>query len=190
MAIPIIGDLINGVKDIIGQVVVDKDKRDEINYKLKELEDKAFAREAELALGQIETNKVEAASGSLFVAGWRPAIGWVGATGFAYSFVLQPLLEFVARVMGYVGKMPDMPIESLMTLMFGMLGLGGLRAFEKVKGVSTNDLNDVPGRTQTQQNTEVNVKPSGEITVSKEGGGTNSPTSTQPKKKGKFLGIF
>lgn len=189
MAIPLIGELINGVKDIIGEVVVDKDKRDQINFQLKELEDKAFAREAELAMGQIETNKVEAASGSLFVAGWRPAIGWVGATGFAYSFVLQPFFEFISRVNGYTGVMPELPTESLMTLMFGMLGLGGLRAFEKVKGVSTNDLTDVPGRTVTSStSTEVNVKPTGEITVSKEG--VQPPTSQPVKKKGKFLGVF
>jgi len=91
----------------------------------------------ELALAQIEVNKAEAASSSVFKGGWRPFIGWVCGTAFAYHFVLQPLLVFIIAVYGLqVPDLPDFDMASLMTVLGGMLGLGGLRTFEKAKGVA------------------------------------------------------
>ena len=140
MGIPIIGDIIGIVKDLAGKAIVDKDKKNEILYKLQELEDKADQRFHEELMGQIEVNKVEAASSSVFVAGWRPFIGWVGGVGLAYSFVLSPFIEFIARANGYVGDMPMPDAGQLMTLILGMLGVGAMRSYEKVKGVATNDM--------------------------------------------------
>src|SRR3546814_16111510 len=76
MAIPIIGDIINAVKDVVSEVVVEKDKKNELNVRLQELEDKANERLHEEVMAQSEVNKVEAAHPSIFVAGWRPFIGW------------------------------------------------------------------------------------------------------------------
>ena len=84
MGIPIIGDLISGVKDLVSEVIVDKDKRLEINYKLQELESRAEDRLHQELMAQAETNKVEAQHESLFVAGWRPFIGWVSGRLLAY----------------------------------------------------------------------------------------------------------
>ena len=140
MGIPIIGDIIGAVKDLAGKAIVDKDKKNEILFKLQELEDKADQRFHEELMGQIEVNKVEAASSSVFVAGWRPFIGWVGGVGLAYSFVLSPFIEFIARARGYGGEMPMPDSGQLMTLILGMLGVGAMRSYEKVKGVATGDM--------------------------------------------------
>ncbi len=147
MGIPILGDIIDAVKDIVGEVVVDKDKKNEINYKLAELADKAEARVHEEVLAQIEVNKVEAASGSLFVAGWRPFVGWVGGAGLAYSAIVQPFASWIARLSGYTGDFPPIDNMLLLTVLGGLLGIGGMRTFEKVRGVSTNNYTDTPKET-------------------------------------------
>jgi len=141
MGIPILGDIIDAVKDIVGEVVVDKDKKNEINYKLAELADKAEARVHEQVLAQIEVNKVEAASGSVFVAGWRPFVGWVCGVGLAAQVALFPLLD---RIFNW--KMA-FDTELLVLTLGGMLGIGGMRTFEKVRGVSTNNYTDTPKET-------------------------------------------
>ena len=141
MGIPILGDIIDAVKDIVGEVVVDKDKKNEINYKLAELADKAEARGHEQVLAQIEVNKVEAASGSVFVAGWRPFVGWVCGVGLAAQVALFPLLD---RIFNW--KMV-FDAELLILTLGGMLGIGGMRTFEKVRGVSTNNYTDTPKET-------------------------------------------
>jgi hypothetical protein len=133
----ILGDLIKPVTDIIGEVVVDKDKKKELEYKLQELVDKADERYHEELMAQTEINKVEAAHTSIFVAGWRPFIGWVGGVGLAYTFVLAPFIEFVARANGYVGDMPLPDSSQLMALVTAMLGVGAMRSFDKNAGTAT-----------------------------------------------------
>jgi hypothetical protein len=137
MGIPIIGDIIGAVKDVISEVVVDKDKKNELNVRLQELADKADDRFHQELMGQIEVNKVEAAHASIFVAGWRPAVGWISAVGLGWQFVLSPFAETVARWSGWTGTMPVVDTESLMMLVLGMLGIGAQRSFEKFKGVDT-----------------------------------------------------
>jgi len=91
----------------------------------------------QLIAGQIELNKVEAQSASLFVAGWRPAVGWVCVSAYAYNFVLQPFFTFILLASGV--SLPPLPIldwSELGLVLFGMLGLGGMRTFEKFKGVT------------------------------------------------------
>lgn len=129
MGLPIIGDIITAVKDLAGEVIIDKDKRNEILFKLKELEDKSNDRLHEELMGQIDVNKTEAAHPSIFVAGWRPAIGWVGATGLAYTFVISPFISIFTTV-------PVLDTGSLMTLVLAMLGIGAQRTYEKINGVA------------------------------------------------------
>ena len=90
-------------------------------------------------LGQLEINKVEAGSTNWFVAGWRPAVGWICASAFAWHFVIEPLLAFTLVAVFHWSLGADLPkfdMESLLTVLLGMLGLGGLRTFEKYKEVS------------------------------------------------------
>ncbi|MGZ8232484.1 MULTISPECIES: 3TM-type holin [Methylobacter] len=87
-------------------------------------------------LAQIEVNKIEAASTSLLVSGWRPAIGWVCAAGLAYAAILEPLARFAATVVfAYVGAFPVIDTEITLQILFALLGLGGMRTYEKARGV-------------------------------------------------------
>jgi hypothetical protein len=97
-----------------------------------------LAAETDLAKGQIEVNKVEAASSSLFVAGWRPAVGWVGAAGFGYSVILEPIARFVAQVgFGYVGLFPVIDTNLTLQILMGLLGLSYFRSQDKKNGVAS-----------------------------------------------------
>jgi hypothetical protein len=86
--------------------------------------------------GQIDINKIEAASSSVFVSGWRPAIGWVCGAGFAVQFVIGPLAEWGSALAGHPVKFPQMDTGTMMPLLLGMLGLGGMRTAEKMQGVA------------------------------------------------------
>lgn len=88
-------------------------------------------------LAQLEINKVEAASPSLFTSGWRPGAGWVCVLALAWQFVVAPLATWALQIAGY--HMPPMPTfdDMLWQLMFGMLGMGALRSWDKRAGVDT-----------------------------------------------------
>ena len=87
----------------------------------------------EINKAQIEVNKVEANSNSLFVSGWRPFVGWTCGVALCYHFVLQPFLTFVLYSFGHPIILPTFDMGTLTTILMGMLGLGGLRSYEKVK---------------------------------------------------------
>ncbi len=89
---------------------------------------------------QSDTNKVEAASGSVFVAGWRPFIGWVCGSGLAYSFIVAPLGTGLASMFAAKVTFPPLDTATLMELLLGMLGMGGMRTFEKLNGVQDTRL--------------------------------------------------
>ena len=129
-------ELVSPITGIVEDLVVDKDKRNEINLKIQELADKADERYHEELMGQIEINKVEAAHASLFVAGWRPFIGWTGGVGLAYTFVAAPFIEFVARAFGYTQAMPMPDSAQLMVLVTSMLGVGAMRSYDKKAGTA------------------------------------------------------
>lgn len=86
--------------------------------------------------GQAEINKVEAAHSSIFVSGWRPAIGWVGAIGMGYNFLIYPFLDWALTIAGVTTSLPKPDSETLMALVYAMLGIGAMRSFDKWKGTS------------------------------------------------------
>lgn len=104
--------------------------------------DKTEAEKQELAMalavvqGQMDINKQEAAHPSLFVAGWRPFVGWVCGGGFAIQFMVAPLAEWGAALAGYPVKFPAMDVGLMLTLLGGMLGLSGMRSYDKTKGTA------------------------------------------------------
>lgn len=89
-----------------------------------------------MATGQIDINKVEAASTSIFVAGWRPFIGWVCGAAFAFKFIGGPFAVIVMAMAGHPITLPEFDFAEMSTILLGLLGLGGLRTVEKIKGVS------------------------------------------------------
>jgi hypothetical protein len=84
------------------------------------------------SLVQTELNKIEATHRSVFVAGWRPFIGWVCGLALCYNFVLRDLLAWVILNTGMAASMPpDLAMDELITILLGMLGLGAFRTVEK-----------------------------------------------------------
>lgn len=140
MAFPILG-LIPFAEKLIDRLFPDPSAAADAKIKLIELQQNGelaeLAAETDLAKGQLEINKVEAASTMLFVSGWRPFIGWVCGCGFAYHFIAQPFLAFLFSASGHPVQLPAFDIGELSTVLLGMLGLGGLRTFEKIRGVAT-----------------------------------------------------
>lgn len=86
--------------------------------------------------GQMAVNATEAGNSNLFVAGWRPSIGWICSAALAYQYVVTPLAMWASQIAGHPLPAPPRLDGTLWELMFGLLGLGGLRTFEKVKGVA------------------------------------------------------
>jgi len=173
--LPNISDLLKPIKDLVSEVVVDKDKRDQVNLELKRLEDDAQARLDAQTTAQIEVNKVEASSGSVFVAGWRPFVGWVGGVGLAMQSIVLPLFA------QFTGRMYEMNTELLIMTLGSMLGMGGLRSFEKVKGVSTNDYTATPSKAA---NTETEVTLASGDTISTKTTAPPLPVQPMVKKSG------
>jgi hypothetical protein len=126
--------LIGPVTELLNKVIPDKSEAARLAHEISTMAEK---QAHEIALAQIEVNKAEAASGSIFKGGWRPFIGWVCGTAFAYHFVIQPLLIFIVALTGVeIPELPSFDMASLMTVLGGLLGLGSLRTFEKYKGVT------------------------------------------------------
>jgi len=118
----------------VGSKVLDRVLPDPAQQAAAKLELLKLQQNGELAqiTGQMDINKVEAASSSLFVSGWRPSVGWVCGAGFAVQFVIGPLAEWGAALAGHPVKFPQMDTGTMMPLLLGMLGLGGLRTAEKL----------------------------------------------------------
>jgi len=122
--------LVGPVTGLLDKFIPDADEKMKIAAELSSM---AERHAQELAKGQLEVNKVEAASKSMFVAGWRPFTGWICASAMAYHYILQPLLTFILYSAGNEVVLPTFDMGTLTTVLLGMLGLGGMRSFEKVK---------------------------------------------------------
>jgi len=129
--------LIGPVAGLLDKFIEDKDQKAKLAHEIATMAEK-HAHEA--AMAQVDVNKAEAQHRSIFVAGWRPFIGWTCGVALAYHFILYPIIVFA------IMTFPDLPVpadalpafdmDSLMTVLLGMLGLGGLRTWEKTKGVA------------------------------------------------------
>ncbi len=131
---------IGAIIDSVGKVASDLITTDKERLEL-ELEARRISQATDLA--QVEVNKVEAQNQNLFVSGWRPAIGWVGAAAMAYQFLLYPLLVWAwvwlqaeQVVPKEVSPPPMLDTEALWVILSGMLGIAGMRSFEKARGVA------------------------------------------------------
>ena len=133
-----ISALIPQIAPILGNVLdrffPDKEKAAEAQ---RAIETALLENAAQINLAQVEVNKEEAQHRTIFVAGWRPFIGWVCGIALAWHFVGVPVtLFFIAWSGAEVPELPVFDMNSLMTVLTGMLGLGGLRTFEKMKGLT------------------------------------------------------
>ena len=129
----LVNNLIGPVTGLLDKVIEDKDQKAALAHEIATMSDN-HAQQA--LMRELEINKAEAASGSIFKGGWRPFIGWVCGVAFAYHFVLQPLIVFGVTAAGIdIPELPEFDMGSLMTVMIGMLGFGGMRSIEKLKKI-------------------------------------------------------
>jgi|TARA_R110001606_G_scaffold198298_2_gene345815 hypothetical protein len=91
---------------------------------------------AQIDLAQIQVNQQEAVHRNLFVAGWRPFIGWSCGLALFYTYLAQPVITFILVQQGQYIDLPPVDLGAMMPVLLGMLGLGGLRSWEKAKGIT------------------------------------------------------
>ena len=131
-------------KSLIEKIWPDPVKQSQEIRKLQELHQKGdlavLNAEVQLLLGQINVNATEASHKSIFVAGWRPFVGWVCGFGLLYASVIEPLMRFIATVNDYTGTFPILDTTITMQVLLGMLGLGLMRTKEKEKGTHKDSL--------------------------------------------------
>lgn len=113
---------IDAIGNVLDKVLTSDEERLQARFALEKLRQ----HPAEL---QAALNKLEAKHRSLFVAGWRPFIGWVGGLGLANLFLINPWLQWLLGISG-----PALPMDNLMELVIALLGLGTLRTVEKIRG--------------------------------------------------------
>lgn len=92
--------------------------------------------ELQMIAGQMDINKAEAATGSLFLGGWRPFVGWVCGIACAWNWIGLPVAKFAAAFFGHPLDIAAADIGEMLPLLFGLLGIGGLRTIEKLNGVA------------------------------------------------------
>ena len=126
-----IDDVIGGVLGIVNKFIPDPAQKAEAEAQLR-------AALVQWDQSQNQVDAAEAGSSSVFVAGWRPFIGWVCGAALAYQYVALPVLHQAAISLGHPLPLPPIKLDdNLWQLMFGMLGMGGLRTYEKIKGVAS-----------------------------------------------------
>ena len=119
-------DPLTAVADLAGTVI------NKIWPDKSEQEKQQLAAAVMMIQSQLDINKVEAAHPSIFVSGWRPAIGWVCGAGCAWNWVLLPVAKVLLPMAGYVVAVSPADLSEMMPLLFGLLGLGSLRTVEKL----------------------------------------------------------
>ncbi len=126
--------LISPISSLLDKFIPDADERAKLAHEIATMAERQ-AHEANM--GQLEINKIEAQHRSIFVAGWRPFLGWGLSFAMVWHFVLAPITIFLCAYIGVaIPELPTFDMGSLMTVLMGMLGLGGLRTYEKQKGLT------------------------------------------------------
>lgn len=129
--------IIDGIFKVIEKVIPDPQAKAQAQLKTLEMQQagefKQIEADLQLALGQLEVNKIEAAAPDIFRGGWRPAVGWVCVIGLLYTYLGQPLLAWGSGIWD-VPAPPSLDLGDLLILLGGMLGLGGMRTMERLKG--------------------------------------------------------
>ena len=125
--------LVASVSALLSRVIPDKSERDKLAHEIATIAEK---QSHEQIMAQLEVNKTEAAHKSLYVAGWRPFIGWSCGIAMAFNFIGLPLIGTLSVLYDTPLELPPLDLEVMMPVLLGMLGLGGMRSYEKRTGVA------------------------------------------------------
>jgi len=132
-------------KTLISTIWPDPVKQAQELRLLEELKQKGSLAELQahvtLLQGQMAINAKEAEHKSVFVAGWRPFVGWVGGFSLAYVSIIEPLMRFIATMTGYTGDFPIIDTTLNMQILMGMLGIAGMRSYDKKQKTQTDNVN-------------------------------------------------
>ena len=120
-------DAVTAIGNVFDQLFTSDEEREQARQVMEKIRQKPM-------ILQIEINKIEAAHRSIFVAGWRPFIGWVCGIGFLWAFLLHPIFEWGLVLSGLDFSAPKIITDNMMELVFALLGLGTLRTAEKITG--------------------------------------------------------
>lgn len=132
-ALPV-APVVNVIGGLLDRVLPDKAQNDAAKAALGQM---ALSGELAEVQGQLAINLAEAQSKSTWVAGWRPAFGWVGAVALAYEMVMRPLLTLTVHLFGATWAAPSIELQDLIALCSTMLGFGTMRSVDKATGTSS-----------------------------------------------------
>ena len=135
--VPFIGPILEIGSKLIDKLFPDPQAKAQAQLELMKMQQNGelaqLQADLQLAMAQLEVNKIEAGSNSLFRGGWRPSVGWICAFALFYQMILRPVFTWLGPLIGLPAGMPSLELDTLMTLLFGMLGLGAYRTYEKTK---------------------------------------------------------
>lgn len=142
---PLLAGLLKSGLSLIDDFFESGEEKAAAAFRLQELAQKGnlaeLQAEVTLLTSQTKVNAVEAAHKSIFVAGWRPFVGWVCASSLAYVSIIEPLMRFVAMMCGYTGEFPAIDVLITGQVLTGMLGIAGMRSYDKFKNTQTDSIN-------------------------------------------------
>jgi len=130
-----INSLVGPISTLLDKSIADKDLREKLSHEIATM---AERHGQEQVMAQIAVNQEEAKNNSLFVSGWRPAVGWTCCLGLAGNFILIPMGNFVMTLAGSDVLIPLIDVSTMMPVLLGMLGLGSMRTVEKIRKVERN----------------------------------------------------
>lgn len=141
MTIDPLTSILNVGQSVIERIWPDANKRAEEMRKLEELRQKGdlalLEAHVKMLTGQLDINRTEAQHASIFVAGWRPFVGWICGFALAYVAIIEPLMRFASVMAGYEGEFPVIDTSLTMQVLLGMLGIGAMRSLDKFNRVDT-----------------------------------------------------
>lgn len=177
-SIPVIGSLVESLTKGIDELFTSDEERGQIDIEKKKIGLKKLAAELKAQHAQLQINMVQANHPSIFVAGARPAIIWIGAIGLAYEAILRPILTWISTrfvdvkaVMGAeafakatpdqitavlnIYSLPSINEDLFMPIVMGVLGIGGMRSWEKIRGKARENLKPLTSEYQQLAETMV-----------------------------------
>ena len=131
----LIDRLISPISNLLDKLIPDKDLKEQLAHDIATM---AERHSHNIIKEQIEVNKIEASNKSLFVSGWRPAVGWTCCLGLAGNFLIIPFSNFIMALAGSDIVIPLIDVSTMMPVLMGMLGLGTMRTVEKINNVERN----------------------------------------------------
>ena len=131
----LVGTRVGPVSTLLDKVVADKDLKEKLAHDIATM---AERHSHDVVQAQIAVNQTEARHRSLFVSGWRPAVGWTCCLGLAGNFILIPMGNFIMALVGSDILIPLIDVSTMMPVLMGMLGLGAMRTVEKINKVERN----------------------------------------------------